>query len=484
MLVSHANTPKTSSSSSPPSGCSRRSAGRRCRRWRKSSARAARSAARRRARWCWCRACARRWTSSTRSLPPEAIATAVDELTRDRSAMSLEAANREVYGLLKDGMQVSVPDREHGGQKTERVRVIDWEQPAEQRLPARQPVQRHRRALHLPARPGRLRQRPAAGGDRAEEARRAGARGVRREPHALQAARTDPAALLVQRAADRLQRHRQPVGSLTADWERFFEWKRIEREDEPRRVSLEVMLRGTCDPRACSTSSRTSRCSPSTRRGWSRSSAQNHQFLGVNNAIAVDAGGAQAQATAAAACSGRRRAAARASRWCSSRRRCCARCRATGPSWSSPTAWSWTTRSPRPSRPTGAVTRGRGRRVPRRERRAPARAAARQPPLRLHADPQVPDAGGALRPRRRDRADRRGAPQPVRHAGAEHARGAAEGAVPGLHRHAADRRRGAHRRSSATTSRSTTSSSRSRTARRCRCSTRTARRSCSSSTRT
>ena len=37
------------------------------------------------------------------------------------------------------------------------------------------------------------------------------------------------------------------VGSLTADWGRFFEWKRIEREDEPRRVSLEVMIRGTCD---------------------------------------------------------------------------------------------------------------------------------------------------------------------------------------------------------------------------------------------
>ncbi|HMV59446.1 MAG TPA: hypothetical protein PKD38_19795, partial [Nitrospira sp.] len=29
-------------------------------------------------------------------LPPEAIQTAIDELTRDRSAMSLEAANREV----------------------------------------------------------------------------------------------------------------------------------------------------------------------------------------------------------------------------------------------------------------------------------------------------------------------------------------------------------------------------------------------------
>ena len=64
------------------------------------------------------------------ALPPEAITAAVDELTRDRSAMRLEAANREVYLLLKDGIKVSVPDQEHGGQKTERVRVMDWEHPA------------------------------------------------------------------------------------------------------------------------------------------------------------------------------------------------------------------------------------------------------------------------------------------------------------------------------------------------------------------
>jgi hypothetical protein len=31
------------------------------------------------------------------------------------------------------------------------------------------------------------------------------------------------------------------------NWERFFEWKRVEREDEPCRVSLEVMIRGTCE---------------------------------------------------------------------------------------------------------------------------------------------------------------------------------------------------------------------------------------------
>src|SRR6267142_2777225 len=44
------------------------------------------------------------------ALPPEAITAAVDELTRDRSAMSLEAANREVYLLVKEGIKVSVPD--------------------------------------------------------------------------------------------------------------------------------------------------------------------------------------------------------------------------------------------------------------------------------------------------------------------------------------------------------------------------------------
>ena len=60
------------------------------------------------------------------TLPAEAISTAINQLTRDRLAMSLAAANRDVYELLKQGVQVSVPDPERGGQKTERVRVVDW----------------------------------------------------------------------------------------------------------------------------------------------------------------------------------------------------------------------------------------------------------------------------------------------------------------------------------------------------------------------
>ena len=52
--------------------------------------------------------------------PPEAITSALDELTRDRSAMTFAGANREICGLLKDGVKVSVPDRERGGVREER----------------------------------------------------------------------------------------------------------------------------------------------------------------------------------------------------------------------------------------------------------------------------------------------------------------------------------------------------------------------------
>ena len=56
--------------------------------------------------------------------PAEAITSAMDELTRDRSAMTLAGANREFCGLLMDGVKVQVPDRERGGLRDERVRVV------------------------------------------------------------------------------------------------------------------------------------------------------------------------------------------------------------------------------------------------------------------------------------------------------------------------------------------------------------------------
>src|SRR5258708_6992876 len=77
------------------------------------------------------------------------------------------------------------------------------------------------------------------------------------------------------------------VGSLTADWERFFEWKRVEREDEPRRVSLEVMLRGTCNKVRLLDLVENFTLFSEHKAGMVKIIGQNHQFLGVNNAIAA-----------------------------------------------------------------------------------------------------------------------------------------------------------------------------------------------------
>ena len=77
------------------------------------------------------------------------------------------------------------------------------------------------------------------------------------------------------------------VGSLTADWDRFAEWKRIEREDEPRRVSLEVTIRGVCDRRRLLDLMENFTLFSEHKVGLVKALAQNHQFLGVNNAIAA-----------------------------------------------------------------------------------------------------------------------------------------------------------------------------------------------------
>ncbi len=63
-------------------------------------------------------------------LPPETLHQAVEQLTRDRSAMSLVHANRETYELLKDGVQVTFRDAD-GEERVERVAVIDWNDPTD-----------------------------------------------------------------------------------------------------------------------------------------------------------------------------------------------------------------------------------------------------------------------------------------------------------------------------------------------------------------
>src|SRR5574343_976507 len=162
--------------------------------------------------------------------PPEAINTAIDELTRDRSAMSLEAANREIYRLLKDGVAVSVPDAEHGGQKTERLRVVDWEHPDQNDfLLVSQFSVLGSLYTCRPDLVGFVNGLPWV----VIELKKPGvpARAAFDENLTHYKQQVPPlfwfnALLIASNGMD------SRVGSLTADWGRWVEWKRIEREDE------------------------------------------------------------------------------------------------------------------------------------------------------------------------------------------------------------------------------------------------------------
>src|SRR5260370_30256556 len=66
-------------------------------------------------------------------LPSESIESAIEQLTRDRSAMSSVQANREIYQLLKNGVRVDLSGsakRKSDEDSVVRVKVIDWENPA------------------------------------------------------------------------------------------------------------------------------------------------------------------------------------------------------------------------------------------------------------------------------------------------------------------------------------------------------------------
>ncbi len=217
-------------------------------------------------------------------LPVEAVQAAIDAITYDRSAMSPEAANREVYQLLKDGIPVSVPDRKHGGQKTERLRVVDWEVPENNdfllvsQLSVVGSLYTCRPDLvgfvnGLPWLVVELK-KPGV------PARAAFDDNLTHYKQEIPQLFWFNALLIASNGTD------SRVGSLTADWERFFEWKRVEREDEPRRVSLEVMLRGTCERTRLLDLVENFTLFSEHKAGLVKVIAQNHQFLGVNNAIA------------------------------------------------------------------------------------------------------------------------------------------------------------------------------------------------------
>jgi type I restriction enzyme R subunit len=217
-----------------------------------------------------------------KGLPDDAYTQAIDELTRDRSAMSKEAANREVYKLLKDGIPVKLRD-EHGGQIDEILKVIDWREPENNAFFLASQFwvsgDMYRRRCDLV---GFVNGIPLVFIELKathKALKNAYDQNLRDYRVAIPQLFVYNALLIISNGSQTL------LGSISATWEHFFEWKRINDEGERGVVSLETVIRGTCDKTRLLDLVENFAVFEEARGGLIKKVGKNHQYLGVNRAI-------------------------------------------------------------------------------------------------------------------------------------------------------------------------------------------------------
>ncbi len=225
-------------------------------------------------------------------LPAEALQQAIDILVRDRSALSAVEANREVYQLLKDGVKVTTAPIQGEGwgegrgrdeSKLAVVKVIDWTTPTNNDfLVASQlwitgPVYKKRTDLigFVNGLPLVFIELKAAH----KHLTNAYHNNLRDYKATLPQLFWYNVFIILSNGS------RSVMGSLTADWEHFADWKKISSEQEQGVISLETMLRGVCQPDRLVDFTENFVLFTEAKGGLRKLIAKNHQYLGVNCAI-------------------------------------------------------------------------------------------------------------------------------------------------------------------------------------------------------
>jgi type I restriction enzyme R subunit len=218
------------------------------------------------------------------ALPEAAIEAAIAEITRDRSAQSLAAANREVYRLLKDGVPVKARDAA-GREEDVRVRVVDWNAPEHNdfllvsQLTVTGEMYTRRADLvgFVNGLPLVLVELKAAH-KRLENAYNDNLRDYKE---------TIPQLFWYNALILLSNGSQSRLGTITAGWEHFAEWKKINDEGERGVVSLATMIRGVCERARLLVFVENFTLFREVAGGPIKIVARNHQYLGVNNAIAA-----------------------------------------------------------------------------------------------------------------------------------------------------------------------------------------------------
>jgi len=217
-----------------------------------------------------------------RHLPPEALSQAVDALTRDRSAMSITRGNSDVMSGLKQGIRVNYRDK-HGNDKVELAQVIDWNQPDNNHFlfvaqfwvngdPYRKRADLVGFVNGLPLLFVELKA-PHVNVYHAYEDNFRDYRST--IPH-----------LFWYNAFTVLSNGGEAkLGSVSAPWEHFCGWKKISDEDEQGVISLDTLIRGTCEKNRFMDILEHFSIFMEAPGDLVKLLAKNHQYLGVNNAI-------------------------------------------------------------------------------------------------------------------------------------------------------------------------------------------------------
>jgi len=211
----------------------------------------------------------------------DAIDIAIEELTKDRSAMSPVRANAEIYKLLKDGVPVVYRD-DYDEDVDGLVQVIDWKEPSNNTyLMVNQfwvtgAVYKRRADIvgfinGIPLVFMELK----ATHRHIENAYNENLRDYKD---------TIPQIFWYNGIVILSNGSHSKVGSITSTMEFFNEWKKIDSEKEETKVSLETMLRGTCDHSKLLDILENFVLYQNDE---IKIIPKNHQFLGVNNAIAA-----------------------------------------------------------------------------------------------------------------------------------------------------------------------------------------------------
>jgi type I restriction enzyme R subunit len=205
------------------------------------------------------------------------------ELTKNRSVLSPVRANQEVYKLLKDGVKVTYRRSDDDEEGIEIVKVIDWENPENNdfflasQFWISGDYGRKRADLM-----GFVNGLPLVFIE-LKASHRALENAFR---HNLSDYRTTIPQVFWYNAVIILSNgSKSKIGSMTAGWEHFAEWKKINDEGEEGIVSLETMIRGVCDPTRLLDVIENFTLFSEAKGDTAKLVAKNHQFLGVNRVI-------------------------------------------------------------------------------------------------------------------------------------------------------------------------------------------------------